>query len=406
MAKSKHQLQLSLLIQGMMVAIWVTLILGQLLRWQVSSNIAVYPHDLLAVMLLVWLGWCHRRDWWRVVRQLSPKHYPLALIWLGIVLLGLNLAVLSGHSILTASLYLSRIVVYAICLGLSTWYVGLKPFWLWLGWVTVGIGVAYLGVWQYVLIPDTRFLSILGWDDHYYRLVSTWLDPTFTGLVVAASAISLTAWQPIRKQWRQARDVIVILLGSVVALTFSRSSYLALAVGWVGTWWWLPKAERKMWIVTAVIWAASVWWAPKPTGEGVVLTRTSTIVARQGIWEQSLTSLVGLQNVVGRGVFVPLPVVPGTESNAVADHGRQADNSLLFSIMSFGWVGAAVWWVMLAQLGWFWWHRDKVGSVIGAMWLLHSLFSNSLWQPFTFLSLGGLLLSHYRLEQQSVKNGS
>src|SRR3989344_1944707 len=44
-----------------------------------------------------------------------------------------------------------------------------------------GVSLAILGLLQLIFFPDLSFLSILGWDPHYFRIVSTFLDPNFTG---------------------------------------------------------------------------------------------------------------------------------------------------------------------------------------------------------------------------------
>src|SRR3989338_6680935 len=41
-----------------------------------------------------------------------------------------------------------------------------------------------LGLGQYIFLPDTRFLLSYGWDEHYWRLIGTVLDPNYMGVMM------------------------------------------------------------------------------------------------------------------------------------------------------------------------------------------------------------------------------
>ena len=66
-------------------------------------------------------------------------------------------------------------------------------------------------------------LARLGWDDHYYRLISVLFDPNFTGLILVLGLILIYFNRP-RSWWLYAIHLLALLL------TYSRSSYLALLV--------------------------------------------------------------------------------------------------------------------------------------------------------------------------------
>src|SRR3989344_8979411 len=44
-----------------------------------------------------------------------------------------------------------------------------------------GVILSVLGLLQFIFIPDLGFLTPAGWDYHYFRTVSTFLDPNFLG---------------------------------------------------------------------------------------------------------------------------------------------------------------------------------------------------------------------------------
>ena len=67
---------------------------------------------------------------------------------------------------------------------------------------------------QYLLLPDLRLYKNLGFDDHYYRLAGTLLDPNFTGAIFA----SLSIFFILKK------DYFLSLIGLIsISLTFSRA---------------------------------------------------------------------------------------------------------------------------------------------------------------------------------------
>lgn len=77
-----------------------------------------------------------------------------------------------------------------------------------------GVALAILGLLQLIFFRDLSFLSILGWDPHYFRVVSTFLDPNFAGAFFVLTLIL------VRKNYFMFAIVYLALL-----LTFSRSSY-------------------------------------------------------------------------------------------------------------------------------------------------------------------------------------
>lgn len=80
--------------------------------------------------------------------------------------------------------------------------------------ITSGFSIAVLGLMQFILFPNLSFLAKDGWDPHYFRIVSTFLDPNFIGAFFVLTLIL------VRKHHITFAIVYLALL-----LTFSRSSY-------------------------------------------------------------------------------------------------------------------------------------------------------------------------------------
>lgn len=87
-----------------------------------------------------------------------------------------------------------------------------------------GIGLAVLGLLQLIFLPDLRFLTKFGWDPHYFRTVSTFLDPNFAGAYFSLTLILLIQNLAIAKKW----NIFIFALVYIALLTtFSRGAYLA-----------------------------------------------------------------------------------------------------------------------------------------------------------------------------------
>lgn len=87
------------------------------------------------------------------------------------------------------------------------------------------------GFIQLVFVPDFTTFEDLGWDPHQGRLLSTWFDPNFVGGTLAFFTPLLLGYAWDRKK---DRPWLLPALGIVImalALTLSRSAYVALFAG-------------------------------------------------------------------------------------------------------------------------------------------------------------------------------
>lgn len=97
----------------------------------------------------------------------------------------------------------------------------------------VGFSVllAVAGFLQLHFVPNFTAFEDLGWDPHQGRLLSTWFDPNFVGGYLAFFTPLLLdyAWDHPRSRRFALPALALIVLA--VALTLSRSAYVALAAG-------------------------------------------------------------------------------------------------------------------------------------------------------------------------------
>jgi len=263
--------------------------------------------------------------------------------------------------------------------------------------VILGVAIAFFGFVQYFLWPNLKPLETLNWDPHYYRLVSTFLDPGFTGLILVLTLIIL-----VNLLFKNKSNRWLILAGGIVyialVLTHSRSSYLAFLVG-MGIISWLRK-NTKLFVVALVVLLLSLLVLPQPKGEGGKLARTYTISYRFKNWQNALT-IIKDHPLLGVGFnayryaqrdYGFLEEEKWQETHA----GAGVDSSLLFVLATTGILGliSYLWYLGSAGVLAFWQRKKVIGIVclasLGAI-LAHSFFLNSLFYPWVMGWLAILL---------------
>lgn len=370
---------------------------GQLERIEPTGLPAFYVHDVLLVGYVLW----HTtyKAWLQQLRRLLQKLPTLGWISLGWVGAGLAIAAISNHSVTYSLMVLARFALYA--LAACSLYFDLKhsadkiqPLFVRAAIVFFFSLLLYFGVLQYFLVPDTRFLFYMGWDYHYYRLISTIFDPGFTGLILALGYLFIQeSLQYISPKLRKFAVALSLAMVGGVLLTYSRASYLAFGVIIVFLVWkkW-QSAQLKQacgQALLAVFFVASLFFLPRPGGEGVRLERTSTISARTSAAEQSLRTVDSPTDlIIGQGLFVPLSVSSVSEYSGTLNHAKVADNWMVALLAGTGVVGTVLAFAVLFQL--LRWAMRKPKSLLWIALLavlVHGLFNASITYPFIWIIL-------------------
>lgn len=236
-----------------------------------------------------------------------------------------------------------------------------------------GVGLAVLGFLQLLIFPNLQFLQSLGWDPHYFRTVSTFLDPNFTGAYFILTLILL----PPKFQFA--------LIYLALLTTFSRSSYLMFLISGISLAYY--KKSKKILLGTLVLFSGlllgfQIYSQTVATPRGI--DREQSASYRLTTWQQGLT------------IFQESPIL-GVGFNAYKFGVREYhlsddrffqsrgsttnDFSLLYVLATTGVVGLFVYLIFL-------FHLPRV-AVLGL--LIHSIFANSLFYPPIILML--ILLS-------------
>lgn len=384
---------------------------GQLARLPFSflpPEVHLYLTDLfLFFTLFIWFSW-HFLSKKKII---FPSLVKPILIFFSFALLSLfiNLPRLNQSEGIISSLYLLRWLLYAglyffvfdYARQFKTNYFKIKNFALTLA--SLGIILALFGLIQYLLWPDLRTFEVAHWDPHYYRVVSTFLDPGFTGLILVFTLALLAGIYAQKPQRR------LVFLGALVylalALTYSRSSFLAFLFA-AGTLSWLKKRGQIFLIALLLVVFTLLFLPRQPGGEGVKLERWASIEARLINWQQSLK------------IFADHPffgVGFNTYRYAQKDYGflkndwRQnhagagADSSFLFVLATTGLFGFFAYLNLWREAFRLVYSRSSFSffalSLLAVFWGLwsHSFFLNSQFYPWVmawvWLLLGSLEVS-------------
>lgn len=343
---------------------------GQLLSLTLlGSTLRIQLLDVLSAFLFLSLFLSSRQ---KITKD--PLFEPLALFSLA-ALLSL---VVNAKSVSLASIaYFLRFVSYT-AFYFAFRIVGIKKY---SRYLTIAAALfTGLGLLQYFLLPDVRFLAYLGFDDHYYRLIGSFLDPNFTGLVLAVLVVLSPC--PARLRAKLAAGPLFLIPLIALVLTFSRASFFSLAVGLI----YLSLTDRRFKLLLSLfLLGFFLYLAPKPFGEGVNLWRTFSIVSRFENQKNALLLFVQ-KPIFGHG----FNTLKQTSAGDIPNLTSGVDNSFLFVLATTGLTGfiAFLYFLKTAFLG------IKLPAIGAALVIIfvHAFFNNSLFYA-PVLALFFLLVS-------------
>lgn len=246
-----------------------------------------------------------------------------------------------------------------------------------------GIAFALLGLLQFIFFPNLDFLITLGWDPHYFRTVSTFLDPNFAGGFLVLTLILLTQNFSKNKRWGIFFFVIIYL---ALLTTFSRSSYLMFLVS--GLTVSLMKRSKIYTLITFILFfllLVGFQIYTQAVAKPRQIDRDQSASSRLSSWQQGF-SLFQKSPILGIGFNAyryGLKEYKIADEQFLESHGSSSnDSSLLYIASTTGIIGFMVYLYFLFSLAK---HSLKAGNqlllpaLLGL--LLHSIFANSLFYP-------------------------
>lgn len=375
------------MLDKLLVILILSLPFGQLTRITVlRPEIHFYLHDLVvALMLIVRLV---KGNFKKIFKnELIKPIFAFSLLALFSLLV--NFSRFQTDQLLVAFLYLLRWTGYALVYFIFAEFVKNHPkkkkmFYKLLIYMVLSLAV--FGLIQYLFYPDFRAFEAYNWDPHYYRLVSTLFDPGFTGMILVLGLILLVVrfWKEIDNFKINTTKLLFLIIYVALALSYSRSSFLAYFVGFLLISW--QKKAWRFFAILCLLGVITIFLLPRPGGEGVRLERTTSIQVRLENWQRGIE--IFKENPVFGVGFNTLRYVQRDysflgdwqESHAAAG----LDSSLLFVLVTTGLVGFFAFVRLLKNI------YAKGSLVIKASLaalVIHSLFNNTLFYPWSMLWL-------------------
>jgi len=247
--------------------------------------------------------------------------------------------------------------------------------------IVVFFFIAIFGWLQYFLFPDMRAFSFWGWDDHLFRMVGTFFDPTFTAILLVFGVIICLA------KYQKTKKVIYVvgLLPIILALyfTYSRAGYLALIFGILV--YLIIKKKLKISLFIIPLFVFGLFFLPHSGGEGTNLRRMFSIEARIENYKQ--TTKIFLENpVFGVGYnnicWAKQNYLGIFDTNSHACSG--SDSGILFLLATTGLVGFIIFSMfcyMLIRTTRFDFYGMIFISCLSSLFV-HSQLSNSIFYPW------------------------
>ncbi len=325
-------------------------------RFQFPNGVAFSINDVFLIALIIcWIAY-HVLNRKKINKNSLTKPI-LIFITVALISLVLNIANLSVTNFLISFLYLLRWIMYALLFfivrGFNKEFRNKIPYLL----LFSGLLVVAAGYAQYFLYPSLKNLFYLGWDEHLYRMFSSFLDPNFAGTFFVLFFIFILGLvYDFFKKKLFLNSLVLSALGVFVLiavyLTYSRSALIMLILS-TATFLFLI-GRKKMIALSIVLLLLIIFIIPKSfQTEGTNLFRTFS--SQQRI-ESSQVALRIFQSSpvfgVGFNAYRYAQNKYGLNNKIwqITHSGAGTDNSFLFVLATTGIVGLGAYTYLLYNL--------------------------------------------------------
>lgn len=338
------------IIQKLTLILIVIFPIGLLLRIKLSANVYVVPQDvivgIIAVMTLYYF----------IRRKRTPNSkffkFQLLFVLVGVVSLIINYVLHTDVKFIQSLLYPLRYLAYLSLIVAPLNSSLLKQMKMLI--LLSGTLIVVIGFWQFFFYYDLYKLFYLGWDNHLYRMFSTFLDPNFSGVFFVIFLFYLL-WGITSNKFKYVYKEIIIAFCTLIAmyLTFSRTALMALFAGIIS--FAVLKKKMKEVLLVIVLLIAFLFLISDTHVEGLNPLRIASSSKRIDSVKESL-DIISKNSVFGVGFnafrYAQLRYGYRNEKGASwsnADAGT--DNSFLFVASTTGIVGLTVYLISLYYLG-------------------------------------------------------
>lgn len=244
--------------------------------------------------------------------------------------------------------------------------------------LTVSLVSAVFGWIQYFVLPSIRPFFVWGWDEHFLRLVGTFLDPGFLGLILVFGCL-ITMYRFMEAGQKKYLFGTAFLILSL-AFTYSRASYLAFFAGFLVILFFYKKLKYFLFIVLGFL--GIMLSLPTSRNHVLSFTREFSAVARVASYADTI-NIFETSPVFGVG-YDNLCLARSKELGYIDFQSHAcsgSDSSLLFVLAATGILGLITFiWTVFKSLVFTKYHILYTSSL--AALSIHSLFTNSMFYPW------------------------
>ncbi len=377
------------MINSLLLLLFFLFPLGQLIKIPLLGRVSILPQEIVLVVLIV--VFVAKNGFKAIIEGPLIKEIFFFLLAI-IVSLILSPLRLKPLDLVESVAYVLRFLLYFGLFEICVKEISngrLKRSFLIKGLILSSLVFCLFGFLQFFFFPVLDSITYLGWDIHHGRMVSTFLDPGFSGLVFILGFFLVLGQKYSAKKTVFLESVYLLSL----LLTFSRSSYLVFIFG-LAIYGVLQKKVKLIAVITGIL-LLGIIFVPKPSGEGGNLLRTVSSLARVGDWQISLSIWqhspifgIGFNSYrIARDTYGYIPpnrpeTVLSGEGDLVNHSLGGADNSFLLVLATSGMLGLAIflnlWRKTILSLN----NEYKIIILasLGAIFL-HTIFQNSLFYP-------------------------
>ncbi len=376
---------------GLLKLLFILVILlftfGEVIRVPVAG-LSVKLIDVGIVVLTVYWGLLAVKNL-KKIKIDKKRGIPILIFFAAALLsLALNARFLNINQLFVSSLYIIRWIAYAsIVLIIPMFDSSFKKIIIKL-LIFIGALTVFLGYIQYLFYPNLRNLYYLGWDEHLYRLFSTFLDPNFAGafFVLYFLFVLNILINSLKKQARFFPLFIgLISLFTLIAifLTYSRSALLMLITGSF-VFLFLKTKKHAAFLVVIIFLLTTVFLPKAYKTEGTNFFRIASSQARIGSAKQAIE--IFMQNpILGVGFnsyrYAKYRLGFATNGSEESHAGAGTDNSSLFLLATTGIIGLFAYFYMWFKILKMNIRSNLLIASVSALFV-DSLFINSLFYSF------------------------
>jgi len=269
------------LLKVLFICLLILFPFGEVLRFDIGNNISLKPSDVVAVLLCLTTAYVYLRN---KLFQKSLKWYYFFFPIVSLISLFVNSYWLQTNEFLTSFLYWLRWISYmsiffAVLIFDTSFRKKIIKF-----LIIDGLLVLLAGYIQFFFYPSLRDLFYLGWDEHLYRMFSTFLDPNFVGafFVLYLIFIATMLFHNVQKweRWRIISSILILALALVaIFLTYSRSALLMLVLSGITLFILLNKKKYILYLLGTIV-AFIIIISPFFYLENINLFRINSSLAR------------------------------------------------------------------------------------------------------------------------------